>query len=97
MNLKLEKAFAVSEGPFVKGVEAVLQSLNVQRQQYHGGAFIGNHVHKVLQVFLKSSTFGLMQLDIFSHRLNTHMHYAHRLYVQHKSTHRTDWKSKCPL
>ena len=55
MNLKLEKAFAVSEGPFVKGVEAVLQSLNVQRQQYHGGAFIGNHVHKVLQVsiFLK--------------------------------------------
>ena len=50
MNLKLEKAFAVSEGPFVKGVEAVLQSLNVQRQQYHGGAFIGNHVHKVLQV-----------------------------------------------
>ncbi|KAL5463272.1 hypothetical protein EMCRGX_G032158 [Ephydatia muelleri] len=35
--------------PFVKGVEAVLQSLNVKRQQYHGGAYIGNHVHKVLQ------------------------------------------------
>ena len=40
VNLKLEKGFAVSEGPFVKGVEAALQSLNVQRQQYHGGAFI---------------------------------------------------------
>jgi len=50
VNVKLKKGFAVSEGPFVIGVEAVLQSLNVQRQQYHGGAFIGNHVHKVLQV-----------------------------------------------
>ena len=48
VNLKLKKGFAVSEGPFVKGVEGVLQSLNVwQRQQYHGEAFIGNHVHKV--------------------------------------------------
>ena len=34
----------------MKRVEAVLQSLNVKRQQYHGGAFICNHVHKVLQV-----------------------------------------------
>ena len=59
----------------MKGVEAVLQSLNVKRQQYRGGAFIGNHVHKVLQVSKKkSSTFGLIQLHIFSHRLNTHMY-----------------------
>ena len=59
----------------MKGVEAVLRSLNVKRQQYHGGAFIGNHVHKVLQVSKKkSSTFGLIQLYIFSHRHNTHMH-----------------------
>ena len=60
MNLKLEKGFAVSEGPLVKGVEAVLHSLNVQRQQCHGGAFIGgNHVHKVLQISKKKrSTFG---------------------------------------
>ena len=63
----------------MKGVEAVLQSLNVKRQQYHGGAYIGNHVHKVLQVSKKeSSTFGLIQLHIFSHRLNTHM-YLHRM------------------
>ena len=34
----------------MKGVEAALQSLNVQCQQYNGGAFIGNHVHKSLQV-----------------------------------------------
>ena len=37
----------------MKGVEAVLRSLNVKRQQYHGGTFIGNHVHKVLQVSKK--------------------------------------------
>ena len=49
VNLKLEKGFAVSEVPFVKGVEAALESLHVQRQQYHGSAFIGNHVHKSLQ------------------------------------------------
>ena len=48
--MKLEKGFAVSEEPFVKGVEAALQSLNVRHQQYHGGAFIGNHVHTSLQV-----------------------------------------------
>ena len=59
----------------MKGVEAVLQSLNVKRQHYHAGAFIGNHVHKVFQVSKKkSSTFGLIQLYIFTHRLNTHMH-----------------------
>ena len=34
----------------MKGVEAALQSFNVKRQQYHGGALIGSHVHKVLQV-----------------------------------------------
>ena len=48
VNLKLKKGFEVSEGPFVKGVEGVLQSLNVwQHQQYHCEAFIGSHVHKV--------------------------------------------------
>ena len=58
----------------MKGVEAVLQSLNVKRQQYHGGAFIGKHEHKVLQVSKKKAacTFGLILLYIFSHRLNTH-------------------------
>ena len=30
----------------MKGVEAVLQFLNVQHQQYHCGAFIGNHVDR---------------------------------------------------
>ena len=46
----IAEARKVSEGPFVKGMEAALQSLNVQYQQYNGGAVIGNHVHKSLQV-----------------------------------------------
>ena len=33
VNKKLQKGFAVSEGPFLKGVETALQSLNVQHQQ----------------------------------------------------------------
>ena len=30
-------------------VEPVLQRNNIQRQKYHGGAFIGNHIHRALQ------------------------------------------------
>ena len=30
------------DGPFVKGLDAALQSFHVHRQQYFGGAFIGN-------------------------------------------------------
>ena len=40
----------MSEGPFVNSIETALQSLNVQHQQYHGGAFVGNHVNKMLQI-----------------------------------------------
>ena len=43
----------------MKGVEAVLQSLNVQRQKYHGGAFIGIMYTRYY---------------IFSERLNTCTH-----------------------
>ena len=34
----------------MKGMEAALQSLNVQVQHYHGRAFVGNHVNKSLLV-----------------------------------------------
>ncbi|XP_065192129.1 uncharacterized protein LOC135823213 [Sycon ciliatum] len=36
-------------GPCESAVEPVLQSHNIKRQVYHGGAFIGNHVHRALQ------------------------------------------------
>ena len=35
-------------GPCESTVEPVLQKHNIQRQAYHGGAFIGNHVHRAL-------------------------------------------------
>ena len=38
-----KKGFPMSDGPFVKGLDLAMQ-------QYHSGAFVGNHVHKPLQV-----------------------------------------------
>ena len=70
----------MSEGPFVKGVETALQSLNVQRQQYHGGAFVGNHVNKMLQVCVRKKCGHLCftcTKYYLQNRLNTHMHCAH--------------------
>ena len=40
------KTFA---GPCVASVEPILQQHNIERQVYHGGAFIGNHVHRALK------------------------------------------------
>ena len=39
------KEFALHDGPFVKGLDEALQSFKVQRQQYFGGMFVGNHAH----------------------------------------------------
>ena len=39
----------IKDGPYVQSYERVLQRYHVCRQQYHGGAFIGNHVHRMLQ------------------------------------------------
>ena len=46
----LEKGLPMSGDPFVKGLDLALQSFHVHRQQYHSGAFVGNHAHKSLQV-----------------------------------------------
>ena len=46
----MEKGFSKKEGPFVKALDDALQSVGVHRQQYFGGAFVGNHVHQVLKV-----------------------------------------------
>ena len=80
VNKKLQKGFAVSEGPFVNGVETALQSLNVQRQQYHGGAFFGNHVNKMLQVCVSKKCSPLCFTCTkykLQNRLNTRIHCAH--------------------
>ena len=44
------KKFSLKEGPFILGLESALQELDVHRQAYQGGTFVGNHVHKLLKV-----------------------------------------------
>ena len=39
----------VKYGPCESSIEVVLQKRQIQRQAYHGGAFVGNHVHKALK------------------------------------------------
>lgn len=41
------------DGPFLKSLDTALATLHVERQAYHGGSFIGNHVHKLVQVCLE--------------------------------------------
>eukprot|EP00731_Ephydatia_muelleri_P030963 Em0022g477a len=43
------REFPLNEGPFVKELDMALQSIGVHRQQYFGGTFVGNHVHKTLK------------------------------------------------
>lgn len=45
-----KKGFDVEDGPFIKELEKTLAGLNVHRQAYYGGTFIGNHAHKCLKV-----------------------------------------------
>ena len=46
----VKRGYPEKVGPFVKILDNALLSFGVQRQQYFSGAFIGNHVHKALQV-----------------------------------------------
>ena len=45
----LQKA-TPKDGPFLASVNTSLGALHVERQAYHGATFVGNHVHKLLQV-----------------------------------------------
>eukprot|EP00117_Sycon_ciliatum_P024768 scpid36716/ scgid20708/ len=47
LEAKLTKP--VKDGPCSRAYEPVLQVLNICRQHYHSGAFIGNHVHHALK------------------------------------------------
>ena len=46
----MSEKFKHNDGPFYRSLEATLSHLHVERQAYHGGTFVGNHVHKLLQV-----------------------------------------------
>ncbi len=43
LSSSLEEGF---ERVLVKSLDKTLGSFNVERQAYHGGSFIGNHVHR---------------------------------------------------
>ena len=45
--------FPLEDGPFVMELDWTLARLNVQRQAYYAGSFIGNRAHQCLQVLKK--------------------------------------------
>ena len=49
---ELKRTFHAETGEFFSSLESTLQYLNVKRQAYHGGTFVGNHVPKLLKVRL---------------------------------------------
>ena len=44
----------LKDGPFLGSLNKSLEQLQVQRQAYHGATFVGNHVHKLLQVIFRT-------------------------------------------
>ncbi len=42
--------FKYKDGPFFQSLDCALAKLHVEWQAYHGGTFVGNHVHKLVQV-----------------------------------------------
>ena len=40
----------MQDGHFVKSLEAAMKGFHVQKQAYHSGSFVGNHVHRTLKV-----------------------------------------------
>ena len=52
-ELKLQNPKFSDEGPCKKSLENCLNDLGVQKQAYHSNSFVGNHCHKILQVFIK--------------------------------------------
>ncbi len=46
----ISNGFPQTQGPFVKALDDALKGFRVYRQAYYGGTFVGNHVHKALQV-----------------------------------------------
>ena len=45
-----EVSSSQSDGPFYSTLESSLQELDVRRQAYQGGTFVGNHIHKLIKV-----------------------------------------------
>ena len=50
LELTKKTGFDKGDGVFAKALDDALASFNVERQAYYSGSFIGNHVHRCLQV-----------------------------------------------
>ena len=50
MKTTVAKKFEPKHGPFFQCLSRSLVELNIDRQAYHGGTFVGNHVNKLLKV-----------------------------------------------
>ena len=50
INQVLGEKFQQKDGPFFRSLDSALAKLHVERQAYHGGTFVGNHVHKLVKV-----------------------------------------------
>ena len=46
----ITKKFKPANGAIFRSLSKALDKLNIKREAYHGGAFVGNHVHKLIQV-----------------------------------------------
>ena len=57
------KGFCKEDGYFVKALDEALCSFNVERQAYHGGSFIGNHIHRALKV--SNGNFKILTMTTF--------------------------------
>ena len=49
----LRKGFDKDDGVFVRSLDEALTSFHVEKQAYHGGSFVGNHIHRALKVLFK--------------------------------------------
>ena len=45
------KTLSMKDGPIMIAMEKTLQEIGVQRQAYHGHAFVGNYVHTCCKVY----------------------------------------------
>ena len=50
LEAELKRDFNATTGEFFSSLDSTLQYLNVKRQAYHGGTFVGNYIHKLLKV-----------------------------------------------
>lgn len=74
MEKRIGEKFKPKDGPFFQTLDKSLKELNVERQAYQGGTFVGNHVHKLLKVrdtSIMLCYYSYLNLHIVSPRVST--------------------------